>query len=462
MKPAKIGMVSLGCPRNLVDSEKILGLLQDQKYKICEKIEDADVVIVNTCSFIKDAVEESVDTILELIELKRAGTLRSLIVTGCLPQRFKQDLEKDLKEVDAFVGIGEYNRIADVVDTTLKGKKCSLLEPHPRFNFLKNRRFSLTPAHYAYIKISEGCQNRCSYCIIPTLKGDYVSQPLESIIEEVRCLGEGVSEIILVGQDTALYGVDLTGVKSTVSPKVRPREKMPNSHLNLAKLLLRIAQVKKEGWIRVLYNHPAHVSHELIAVIRENPSICRYLDLPLEHISDKILMRMNRGIKKRQIIDLIERLRREIPGLTIRTSFLVGFPGESEEDFKELLNFIREYKFERLGAFIYSPEEGAPANKFTSQISPALKEARFKELMSVQQEISERINKDLLGKEMQILIDEQDEKDPHLFIGRGQGDAPEVDGQVYLKTTKKVRAGDFVNVRIVDTLEYDLVAEEIS
>lgn len=461
MKPAKIGMVSLGCPRNLVDSEKILGLLQGQKYKICERIEDVDVVIVNTCSFIKDAVEESIDTILELIELKHAGTLRSLIVMGCLPQRFKQDLEKDLKGVDAFVGIGNYDRIADVVDTTLKGKKCSLLDAHPRFNFLKNRRFSLTPAHYAYIKISEGCQNRCNYCIIPTLKGNYISQPLESIIKEVRRLGEGVSEIILVGQDTALYGVDLPPARSSVPPKVRGREKIASSHLNLARLLLEIVQVKRNGWIRVLYNHPAHVSYELITVIKENPSICRYVDLPLEHISDKILMRMNRGIKKRQIIDLIERLRKEIPGLTIRTSFLVGFPGESEEDFKELLNFIREYKFERLGAFVYSPEVGAPASKFTPQISPELKEERFEELMSVQQEISERINKDLLGKEMEILIDEQDAFDPHLFIGRSQGDAPEVDGQVYLRTTRGVEAGDFVKVRIIDTLEYDLIAEEV-
>ncbi len=458
MKFPKVGMVSLGCPRNLVDSEKILGLLHQKRYKICPKIEDVDVVIVNTCSFIEDAVEESIDTILELIEQKKKGGLRSLIVTGCLPQRFKEDLANNLKEVDAFVGIGNYNRIAEVVNTTLEGKRCSLLDTHPQFNFLKVRSFPLTPSHYAYIKISEGCQNRCSYCIIPTLKGDYISRPLESIIEEVRRLKAKVSEIILVGQDTTLYGVDL-------DPSLKRNRKVYPSglgaHLNLAKLLRAIARIKKEGWIRILYGHPAHFSRELIAVIKETPSICRYVDLPLEHISDKILRRMNRGIKKHQIINLIEMLRKDIPNLTIRTSFIIGFPGESEEDFKELLDFIRECEFERLGAFIYSPEEGTRAFNYAPQISPELKEARFEELMSVQKEISEKINKDLIGREIEVLIDEQDANDSRLFIGRSEGDAPEVDGQVYVRS-KGVRVGDFVKVRITDTLEYDLVGEEVS
>lgn len=443
MKPPRVGMISLGCPRNLVDSEKILGLLHSQKYRIYQRIENVDIAIVNTCSFIEDAVEESIDTILELIELKKRGSLRSLIVMGCLPQRFKEDLANNLKEVDAFVGIGNYNYIGEIVNTTLEGKKCSLLDRSPRFNFLENRRFPLTPAHYAYIKISEGCKNRCSYCIIPALKGNYISQPLESIIEEVRHLKTGISEIILVGQDTTLYGVDLEG------------------DLNLAKLLVKLARVKKEGWIRILYCHPAHITRELITVIKENPSICHYVDLPLEHISDKILMRMNRGIRKQQIISLIERLRKDIPGLTIRTSFLVGFPGETEKEFKELLGFIREYKFERLGAFIYSAEEGTPAFKFSPQISPKLKEERFRELMSVQKKISEEINKDLLGKETKILIDEQDADDPHLFIGRSEGDAPEVDGQVYVRSKRANIIGDFIKVKITDTLEYDLVGEEV-
>jgi ribosomal protein S12 methylthiotransferase len=406
------------------------------------EIEEVDVAIVNTCSFIEEATEESVDTILELIELKKRGSLRSLVVMGCLPQRFKEDLADNLGEVDAFVGIGNYNRIVEVVDAALKGKRYSLLDTHPQFNFFESKRFSLTPPHYAYIKISEGCQNRCSYCIIPTLKGSYTSRSLESIIEEVKHLKKSISEIILVGQDTTLYGIDLGG------------------NLNLAKLLVKLSQVKKEGWIRVLYSHPAHITRELISVIKETPSICRYVDLPLEHVSDRILTRMNRGITKRQIINLIETLRKNISGLTIRTSFIVGFPGEKEQDFKELLDFIREYKFERLGAFIYSQEEGTRAFKFIPQISLKLKEARFKALMSVQREIAEEINKDLLVKEIEVLIDEQDAKDSQLFIGRSEGDAPEVDGGVYVRS-KRAKVGDFIKVRITDTLEYDLVGEEV-
>jgi len=442
----RIGIKSLGCPKNLVDTEVICGKLREKGYQISGKIDNSDIVIINTCSFIRDAVEESIEEILNLVKLKKEGKIKHIIVTGCLPQRYKDDnLYQELPEVDAFLGVGDLLEIDNVIKSVLKGEQIYKVSPEPKFLYNHNTpRTVLTPQHYAYIKISEGCQNNCSYCLIPQLRGNHRSRKMEDIIEEVKLLSEkqNLSEIILIGQDTTLYGIDLYG------------------EYKLAELLkkLSLLELNNLKWIRLLYTHPTHYNDELIEVIASYPKICPYLDLPLQHISDKILKRMNRPVKKNYIISLINKLRDRISNLTLRTTFIVGFPGETDQDFEELLDFVKEFRFERLGAFIFSREEGTPAYDFPQQIPMRIKKECLKELMLTQQSISKEINRSYMGKDIEVLIDEIKPGKPKIAIGRTKGDAPEIDGKVAIRGDK-TQVGKFIKVKVTEASEYDLVGE---
>ncbi len=442
----RIGIKSLGCPRNLVDSEVICGKLKEKGHKISKQINNLDIVIINTCSFIKDAVEESIEEILSAVKLKKEGKIKHIIVAGCLPQRYiDNNLSQEFPEVDAFLGVRDLLEIDEIIERVLQGKKIYQVNNKPNFIYNHNTpRTVLTPQHYAYIKISEGCQNNCSYCLIPQIRGSYRSRKIEDIIEEVKMLSEtqNLFEIILIGQDITLYGIDIYG------------------EYKLAELLkkLSLLELKNLKWIRLLYTHPLHYNDNLIEVIANYPKICPYLDLPLQHISDKILKKMNRPIEKSYIISLINKLRDKIPNLTLRTTFMVGFPGETEKDFEELLNFVKEVRFEKLGAFIFSKEEGTPAYNFTQQIPIRIKKERLEKLMITQQKISEEINHSFLGKEIEVLIDEISLNKEKFALGRTQADAPEIDGKVTIKTDK-VRVGELIKVNILETSEYDLVGE---
>jgi len=361
----QIGIKTLGCPKNLVDTEIICGILKEKGYNLSGKINNSDLVIINTCSFIKDAVEESIEEILSLAKLKKEGKIKHIIVTGCLPQRYiDNNLSQELPEVDAFLGVENLLEINDIVERVLQGEQIYQVNRKP--NFIYNHttpRTILTPQHYTYIKISEGCQNNCSYCLIPKIRGNYRSRRMDDIIKEIKILSakQNLAEVILIGQDTTLYGIDLYG------------------KYKLAELLKEISllELKELKWIRILYTHPAHYNNELIEVIANYNKICPYLDLPLQHISDRILKRMNRTTTKKNIISLISKLRKNISNLTLRTTFIVGFPGETDQDFEELLNFVKEVRFEKLGAFIFYKEEGTPAHKFSQQIPERIKKERL-------------------------------------------------------------------------------------
>lgn len=442
----KVGIISLGCPRNLVDSEVLLGMLNENGFEITE-MEDADIGIVNTCAFIDDAKKESIDIILELIELKKAGGLSYVIVAGCLSQRYGKALLEALPEVDAFIGCDQIEGIADVIRRLDKKRKLCEISPTPVFIYSHTHpRVYVTPPHYIYVKISEGCENLCSYCVIPSIKGKYRSRPVESIVKELEGLpGKNrVSEINIIGQDTTFYGRDLYG-----RPAIQ----------DLLKRLCNFRDYRR--WIRLLYTYPSHISDELIDILAEEHSLCKYIDLPIQHVNDKILRKMNRKMDKKDIRNLIEKIRSRIPQVILRSSVIVGFPGESNEDFKELIDFIKEARFERLGVFTYSREEGTPAYGYRDQIDEGIKLERFNALMSVQREIAVGVNKSYVGKTIEVLIDEEDKNSKDVYIGRTQGDAPEVDGQVFVKA-KDASPGDFVNVKITDTLEYDLVGELVT
>ena len=414
---SRVAIISLGCPRNLVDSETILAGLRKKDIRIVE-LNQADTVIVNTCAFIKEAKQESVRTILQLLDLKKQGQIKKIIVYGCLPQRYKDELHKNLSGVDAFVG-----RLS--------------IDKEP------SAGHRLTERHYAYIKIAEGCGNRCSYCVIPAIKGPLVSRPQPSIIEQARALDEqGVKEIILVGQDISLYGAE------------RHKKCM------LAGLLRDILKNTHHiQWMRLLYLHPGHISDELIDLIASEKRICKYVDLPIQHINDRILRLMNRGTGRKAIEALIKKIREKIPGVFLRTSVIVGFPSETEKEFRELLDFMAEIKFERLGAFLYSREEGTPAFDFKGQVHHKTKQSRFDRLMRLQRQISGTVNSRLLGSVRECIIDAQDEDSPGVFLGRLQQDAPEVDGTVFVHSARPLAAGRILDVEITDTLEYDLVAK---
>lgn len=437
-------VISLGCPRNLVDSEVITGSLKESGLISVPLEEGVDAVVINTCAFVASAREESVGAIIEAGDLKKKGMIKYLVICGCLGQLYKESLADKLPEADLVIGTSDIPRIAELMAGLDNTKERSVVSD--RLNFLYNEkspRTSLTPAHYAYVKISEGCSNHCSYCIIPRLRGEFRSRRIESVVAEVRNLARGgrVKEIDLIGQDTTLFGMDRYGKAA------------------LPRLLRSICDLRnKIGWIRLLYTHPAHYTDELIGVIAREKKICKYLDIPIQHISDKILRLMNRKSKKRDIKKLIYALREKIPGLILRTSIIVGFPKETDKDFRELVEFLRDIRFERLGAFIYSRESMTRASGLKDQVSDNVKKERYDELMKLQQEISIASGRKYLGRTIDVLIDEKVPLEDNEFIGRTQGDAPEIDGVVYV-TARGVKIGDFCKVNITDTLEYDLIGE---
>lgn len=417
-KKPTVGIINLGCARNLVDSQIILGRLKKNGHRIVEA-QHADVAIVNTCSFIEEAKAESVGVILDLIELKNKGKIKKLVVAGCLAQRYANKLIGELKGVDAYVG-------------ALALEKAKF---HPQV--------SLTPQHFAYVKICESCYNQCSFCAIPKIKGKFSSRTVESILEEIKFLDrKGVREVNIVGQDITAYGMDLYRKKS------------------LAKLLKEMVSATNNiRWFRLLYVFPAHMDQELIDVMANEKKICRYIDMPIQHISDRILKNMNRGITKQETIDLIANIRNKIPEGSLRTTFIVGFPGESDEDFGELLDFVKNSKFEKAGVFVYSKEDGTPAFDFKNHVPEHIKKQRLDLLMQEQQKISRDIQEKFLGRKLDVLIEEKQKGEEGVYLGRSEFDAPDVDGLIYVRSKRVLKSGDFIGVEITETFEYDLAGE---
>lgn len=441
----KVSLVSLGCPKNLVDAEVMLGYLAREGYEVTTDEREADIIIVNTCSFIKEAKQESIDTILDLADRKHDARCRLLIVTGCLPQRYQEELAGELPEVDIFVGTGDYPRIAEIIAE--KHGSSSQLRYTGDPNFLYDEhlpRLKSSPYYSAYLKIAEGCSNRCSYCVIPSLRGAFRSRPTALLLDEARELvAGGVKELNLIAQDITAYGRDLAAGAA------------------LAGLVRELAKLDGLQWIRLLYAYPDGIDDGLIQVIREEPKVCKYLDIPLQHISDPILGRMNRRSSEAEIRTLITRLREEIPGIALRTSLIVGFPGETEEDFKKLLHFVEEVQFDRLGVFCYSREEGTPAASMPDQVSERLKRERHRKLMRAQARVSFKRNRRLIDTVEQVIVEGYSEETDLLIKGRSSRQAPDIDGQVYI-TAGNADVGDVVNIRITDSSDYDLIGEIVS
>ncbi len=435
--------ISLGCDKNLVDSEVMLGLLDKKGYLIVDSEEDADIIVVNTCCFIHDAKEESIQTILEMAEYKKEGKLKALIVTGCLAQRYQQEIIDEIPEVDAVLGTTSYDHIVEAVEEALAGNGHVVLEDVDALPDVKEKRLVTTGGHYAYMKIAEGCDKHCTYCIIPKLRGNYRSVPMEKLLAEAKTLADqGVKELILVAQETTVYGKDLYGEKS------------------LHKLLRELCKISKIQWIRILYCYPEEIYDELIQTIKEENKVCHYLDLPIQHASDAVLKRMGRRTSKAQLVEIIEKLRKEIPDISLRTTLITGFPGETQEQHEELKDFVDEMEFDRLGVFTYSPEEDTPAATMTEQIPEEVKEDRQAELMELQQEIAFDLAEDMVGREVLVMI-EGKVADENAYVGRTYKDAPNVDGLIFINTDEELMSGDFARVRVTGALEYDLIGELI-
>ena len=438
----KVSFVTLGCPKNEVDTDYMMGItFNDNKYEYEENPINADVIVINTCGFIEDAKEESVDTILQAAKYKEDEIIDALIVTGCLTQRYKNELMDEIEEIDAVLGTGTFDQIKKTIDDVLESKKRFNRIDKPIFDFnQKLERFN-TKNHYSYVKIAEGCNNNCSYCSIPFIRGPLNSRKMEDIIEEVKILVKnGTKEIILTAQDTTEYGKDLYGERKLV---------------DLLKELVKIKEVK---WIRLLYSYPEHINDKLIEVIKENDKICNYLDIPVQHSSNRIRKEMRREGTTEELLNVIEKLREEIPDIALRTSMIVGFPGETKDDFDNLKDFIKVVKFDRLGVFQYSQEEGTKAAKMIDQIDKNTKEKRYNKIMEIQQDISYNKNRKYIGKEIEVIIDEKIEDE---FIGRTVYDAPEIDNTVYVRG-KNINIGDIIKVKITDAFEYDLMGEKIN
>lgn len=439
----KILFVSLGCDKNLVDSEVMLGLLREKNYEITDDDMQADVVVVNTCCFIGDAKEESITTILEMAELKKTANLKALIVTGCLAQRYQEEIRKEIPEVDAVLGTKSIEDICDAVEKALEGK---VLEEFKDVNYLPivdTERINTTGGYYSYLKIAEGCNKCCTYCVIPKVRGEYRSVPMEKLLTEAKQLArKGVEELILVAQETTMYGKDLYGEKS------------------LHKLLRELCKIDGIRWIRILYCYPEEITDELIQVMKEEPKICNYLDMPIQHGTDKILKKMGRWTNKQEIKDIVAKLRKEIPDICLRTTLISGFPGETQEDHEELLEFVRELKFDRLGVFPYSAEENTAAADFDEQVPEECKIARRNEVMEVQQQIAFLAGEDMLYRKVLVLI-EGKLPDEDVFIGRTYRDAPNVDGYIFVHSSRELISGEMVTVQVTDAKEYDLIGEVI-
>ena len=436
--------VSLGCDKNLVDTEVMLGLLAKKGHQMVDSEEMADAIVVNTCCFIHDAKEESIQTILEMAEYKKEGSLKALIVTGCLAQRYKQEILDEIEEVDAVLGTTSYDQIVEAIEEAVKGNKSLRLEDIDALPVVDTKRVVTTGGHYAYLKIAEGCDKHCTYCIIPKIRGNFRSVPMERLIAEAKDLvAQGVKELILVAQETTLYGKDLYGEKSL--------------HL----LLKELCKISGLYWIRVLYCYPEEITDELIQVIKEEDKICKYLDLPIQHACDAVLKRMGRRTSKAQLVEVIEKLRREIPEIAIRTTLITGFPGETKEQHEELMAFVDEMEFDRLGVFTYSPEEDTPAATMADQISEEVKEDRQADLMELQQEIAFEKAEDMIGRELLVII-EGKVTDENAYVGRTYMDAPNVDGLIFVESDEELMSGDFAKVKVTGALEYDLIGEIIS
>ena len=438
---AKILFVSLGCDKNRVDAEKMLGLLGLSGYQVTDDESEADVIIVNTCSFISDAKQESIDTILQMASWKKNGRCKALIATGCMAQRYADEIRSQLPEVDAVVGTTAYDSIAEVVDNALRGERSERLDDLKKIALPEGRRVLTTGGHFAYLKIAEGCDKHCTYCAIPSMRGPFRSVPKEDLVREAKHLAEdGVKELILVAQETTLYGTDLYGRKC------------------LHELIRELALIDGIVWIRVLYCYPEEIYDELIECMKTEKKFVHYLDLPIQHSNDEILRRMGRRTSEEDLRRIIEKLRREVPDIILRTTLICGFPGETEEQFEDLCRFINEMEFDRLGVFTYSQEEGTPAARMDGQIDEETKLCRRDELMELQQEISADLNEKLKGCETDVLI-EGYVPNENVYIGRGYGDAPDVDGFIFVSSEENLETGDFVHVKITGSSEYDLIGE---
>ena len=433
--------ISLGCDKNLVDTEVMLGLLAKKGYQMIDDETQADVIVINTCCFIHDAKEESIQTILEMAEYKKTGPLKALVVTGCLAQRYQEEIVKEIPEVDAVLGTTSYDKIVEAIDQALEGKVSIELTDVDALPQVDAKRLVTTGGHYAYLKIAEGCDKHCTYCIIPKIRGNYRSVPMEQLIKEAEELAaQGVKELILVAQETTLYGKDIYGEKS------------------LHKLLRELCKIKGIRWIRILYCYPEEINDDLIRVMKEESKICHYLDLPIQHANDDILKRMGRRTSKEQLITIIEKLREEIPDITLRTTLITGFPGETKEQHEELMEFVDQMEFDRLGVFTYSPEEDTPAAGMPDQIPEEVKEERQAEIMELQQDIAFDMAEDMIGREVLVMI-EGKVADENAYVGRTYKDAPNVDGLIFVNTDEELMSGDFARVKVTGALEYDLIGE---
>lgn len=440
----KVLFISLGCDKNLVDSEVMLGLLAEKGYQMTDDETEAEVIVINTCCFIHDAKEESIQTILEMAEYKKEGTLKALIVTGCLAQRYQQEILDEIPEVDEVLGTTSYPEIVDAIENALKGRAEVRMTDIDALPLVDTARQVTTGGHFAYLKIAEGCDKHCTYCIIPKIRGNYRSVPMERLIKEAKGLAEkGVKELILVAQETTLYGKDLYGEKS------------------LHRLLKELCRISGIRWIRILYCYPEEIDDNLIQVMKEEPKICHYVDLPIQHANTDILKRMGRRTSKEQLEEIIGKLRKEIPDIAVRTTLITGFPGETEEQHQELVDFVDEMEFDRLGVFTYSPEEDTPAAEMEGQIPEEVKEDRQAEIMELQQEIAFEQAEDMVGKEVLVMI-EGKVADENAYVGRTYKDAPNVDGLIFVNTEEELMSGDFARVKVTGAAEYDLIGELIS
>ena len=422
---SKINVVTLGCPKNLVDSEYLLGQLKQSNVQLVANADAADTVIINTCGFIKDAKQESLDAIMEAVGKKNRGELKKIVVMGCLSERFKKELAAEIPEVDSFFGTNQLREVLNDLGVNYKSE-------------LLGERFLTTPTHFAYLKISEGCDNPCSFCAIPLMRGQHRSKPIDEVVHEARLLSEkGVKELIVIAQDSTYYGLDLYGERQ------------------LAKLLGELNGIDGIEWIRLMYAYPAKFPLDVIEAFQKFPKLCRYIDIPIQHYSDNVLKSMRRGITQRSTRDLLLHLKNEIPGVAIRTTLIVGYPNETEDDFKTLCDFVKEMQFHRLGVFTYSKEEGTASFELDDVISEDVKKERQAVIMQIQKDISQHHNESLIGKTMKVLIDSQDGE---FSMGRTEWDAPEIDQEVYVRSSQPLKAGTFHTVTITDAVEYDLFA----
>ena len=437
----KLLFISLGCDKNLVDSEVMLGELSKRGYSFTEDETEAEVIVINTCCFINDAKEESIKTILEMAENKNTGSCKALIVTGCLAQRYRQEIIDEIPEVDAVLGTTSFDHICEAVENALGGQHLTKFSDLQKLVKSENHRILTTGGHYAHLKIAEGCDKHCTYCIIPKIRGTYRSVPMEELLEEAKYLvSQGVKELIIVAQETTLYGVDLYGEKS------------------LHKLLRELCKIHGLYWIRIQYCYPEEIYDELIQTIAEEPKICHYLDLPIQHCNDAILKRMGRRTNKQQLIDKIEQLREAIPDIALRTTLIAGFPGETAEAHEEMMQFVNDMEFDRLGCFAYSAEEDTPAATFTDQVPQELKEVWRDDIMELQSEVCADLAEDMIGSELYVMVEGKVADEP-AYIGRTYKDAPGVDGYIFIQTGEALMSGDFVKVKVTGAIDYDLIGE---